>query len=243
MKSKRWFKISRLILKNKHFISQYLAEFIGTFFLVFFGCGAIILSETMSGYDASFIPIIFGGTVSIMIYAVGHISGAHFNPAVTLAFFALKLFPAKKLMGYLGAQFFGAFFASTIHYFIWGNGHSFGVTSFSTSIEMAFILEVLLSFILMFVIVSVATDSRAVGELAGIAIGSTVALCAFVGGPLTGASMNPARSLAPAVLSGEMNSIYLYLIAPCVGAISGAFVYHWIRCQKENVTDERHGCC
>ena len=228
-------------IKNKK--SLYLAEFIGTFFLVFFGCGSMILAETSAGHDSSFIPIIWGGVVSIMIYSVGHISGAHFNPAVTFAFWMIKKFPRDRLIGYLLSQFSGAIFASMIHIFIWGESHSFGATSFNITMEAAFVVEVILSFILMFVIVSVATDSRAVGELAGIAIGTTVALCAFVGGPLTKASMNPARSLGPALISGQVDQLWLYFIAPLLGAILGALTYQFIRCENKSKASSKEGSC
>lgn len=222
---------------------QYIAEFIGTFFLVFFGCGSMILAELNPTYNGSFIPVVFGGAVSIMIYATGHISGAHFNPAVTLAFWVAKRFPAKRIPGYLLAQVSGAILASTFHKIIWSGDHSLGGTALSTSLASGFLVEVVLSFALMFVIISVATDSRAVGELAGIAIGTTVALCAFVGGPLTNASMNPARTLGPAILSMNFTHLWLYFTAPVIGTILGAKTYEWIRCYQESNDEEKHGCC
>lgn len=225
----------------KHW-QQYLAELIGTFFLVFFGCGAMILSELGHGTIAPSIPIVFGGAVSIMIYATGHISGAHFNPAVTLSFFLCKKFPKEKILGYLSAQIVGATLASFIHFLIWGANHQFGGTQLGVSVGTGFLVEFILSFVLMFVIMSVATDSRAVGELAGIAIGTTVALCAFVGGPLTNASMNPARSIGPAILSGSIDNLWLYILAPILGAALGALTYDKIRCLNEPDEDS-HGCC
>ena len=231
------------VKNTNHEISQYLAEFIGTFFLVFFGCGAVITSQLRPDiFNPVFIPIVFGAVVSAMIYAVGHISGAHFNPAVTISFFILKRFPTKRLPGYIMAQVLGALLASSIHLLIWTSlGHGFGVTSVSGTLMSACILEFILSFVLMFVITSVATDSRAVGELAGLAIGLTVMICAFVGGPFTGASMNPARSIGPAVISGNTLNLSLYIIVPIIGAALGALAYEWIRCHKE--TDGEHGCC
>lgn len=229
-------------MKIKHEMSQYIAEFIGSFFLIFFGCGSMILAETQSAYQGGFVPLIWGGAVSIMIYSVGHISGAHFNPAVTLAFWVIKRFPAKRVPGYLVFQVLGALLASAVHMIVFGQGHGFGATEMSVALQGAFLVEVILSFALMFVIVGVATDSRAVGELAGIAIGSTVALCAFVGGPLTNASMNPARSIAPALFSGTMNDLWVYLLAPVIGTVLGAKTYEWIRCYKQ-ASDESHGCC
>lgn len=229
-------------MSSKHHLPQYVAEFIGTFFLVFLGCGSIILAETVSGYNASLVPFIWGGSVSLMIYAVGHISGAHFNPAVTIGFWSIGRFPRHKIFGYIFSQFAGAILASSFHMLIWGGEHSFGATSFTTTFFIGFFIEIILSFLLMFVIASVATDSRAVGELAGIAIGTSIALAAFVGGPLTNASMNPARSLGPATLSGDFSSLWPYLLAPVIGTVLGGKVYEWIRCQRE-VKDDSHGCC
>ncbi len=229
-------------MEIKHNKSQYIAEFIGSFFLVFFGCGSMVLAEINPAYNGSLVPFVWGGAVSIMIYAVGHISGAHFNPAVTLAFWSVKRFPAKRIFGYVTFQILGALAASVTHLIIWGSEHKFGAPSVSITLGGGFLVEVILSFALMFVIISVATDSRAVGELAGIAIGSTVALCAFVGGPICGASMNPARSIGPAILAGEFSLLWLYVLAPILGAILGAKVYEWIRCQKES-SEDGHGCC
>ena len=213
---------------NTH-MSHYIAELIGTFFMVFFGCGSMILAQVDSSYNGAFIPLIWGGAVSTMIYAVGHLSGAHFNPAVTLAFWSVKRFPKNKVLGYLIAQISGAFLASCVHWILWKNTHQFGATQLQTSLEGGILIEVIMSFALMFVIMSVATDSRATGELAGIAIGSTVALCAFVGGPLTSASMNPARSLGPAVMLNDLTHLWIYLIFPILGTCLGAHIYEWIR--------------
>lgn len=207
-------------MHTKHVFSLYAAEFLGTFFLVF-----------------------FGSAVAIMIYAVGHISGAHFNPAVTAAFWLTGRFPAIRVPGYVLAQSLGALLASSTHAVLWGWDHSFGVTDFSGGVGTGALMEFILSFALMFVIASVATDSRAVGELAGIAIGATVAVCAFVGGPLTGASMNPARSLGPALLAGNLTHLWLYLTIPFLGTFAGALIYDRIRCDRQPRADEDSGCC
>ena len=221
----------------------FISEFIGTFFMVLFGCGAIILSELDPNFPGEFIPVIFGGVVSVMIYAVGHISGAHFNPAVTIAFWSVGRFPGNRVLGYISFQCLGALAASLVHQLIFSSIHGFGKTVVTTSIGAGFLVEILITFCLMFVIISVATDSRAVGELAGIAIGSTVAVCAFFGGPLTGASMNPARSLGPSLLSMDFSFLWVYLTATVIGAVGGAKIYEWIRCQKEEGSEDTHGCC
>jgi len=222
-------------------ISQYVAEFIGTFFLVLFACGAMILAS-LDITPGFVVPIIFGGTISIMIYAVGHISGAHFNPAVTIAFCVARHFPLKKVPFYILAQVLGASLASYLHYLRFGPlNHNFGATTLAVSLPLGIGVEFILSFVLMFVIISVATDTRAVGELAGIAIGLTVALCAFVGGPDTGASMNPARSFGPALLSGTLAGSWMYFIVPILGTVTGALVYEKIRC--EYASESGHGCC
>ena len=228
----------------KNYVSKYLAEAIGTFFLVFFGCGSMILAQVDQTFSSGFIPIIFGGAVSIMIYATGHISGAHFNPAVTIGFWSVGRFPLKRVPGYIISQIVGATLASFIHKIIFGSAHDFGATIIKNSLSSGFLVEVILSFSLMFVIISVATDSRAVGELAGMAIGSTVAVCAFVGGPITKASMNPARTLGPDILNMNFSQTWIYLAAPIIGTILGAKVYEWIRCHQEDTEPKGPtGCC
>jgi len=229
---------------SKSFIKQCLAEFIGTFALVFAGCGAIIIHQLYPQEMVGFaIPLVFGAVISVMIYAVGHISGAHFNPAVTIAFSISRHFPPRKVIGYISAQLLGALFASFLHWLFFKNlTHNFGVTQAFLPDFSAICFEIILTFFLMFVIISVATDTRAVGEMAGLAIGTTVMMCAFFGGPLTGASMNPARSIAPALFSGEFTGLWIYILGPIVGAIIGAMVYTWIRCEDDK-KDSAEGCC
>ena len=206
------------------------AEFIGTFALVFFGCGSMILHELNPDViSPDSIPIIFGGIIAVMIYALGHISGAHFNPAVSIAFYSVGLVDIKKVMLFIPSQILGAVLASLAHCFFFGNSHGFGMTINKLSFVGGSSFEVLMSFFLMLTIMGVATDSRATKSMAGIAIGSVVAICSFVGGPFTGASMNPARSLGPAFLSGDFSNIIIYIIMPVLGTISGSIFYNYIK--------------
>lgn len=213
-----------------------LAEFIGTFVLVFAGCGAVAISQldhSIIGHIG--ISVTFGLAIMCMIYAVGHISGAHFNPAVTISFTLNRHFPSILLAPYIVAQCLGAILASFLLYYSLNpifQTHmpqtllNIGVTApFIESVWLALVWEFVLTFILMYVITAVATDSRAVGEMAGLAIGGTVCLASLFGGPITGASMNPARSLGPALVSSQWQYFYIYVIAPVLGAITGGYVY------------------
>jgi aquaporin NIP len=219
-------------------VRKVLAEFIGTFAMVFVGCGAIMVSERFPGTVApGAVPVVFGLVVAAMIYSVGHISGAHFNPAVTLAFAVGKHFPGRQLLGYWAGQFLGAITASMLLSVLLPIGVTFGATVPNVGIWQAIGMEVTLSFFLMFVIVSVATDTRAVGTMAGSAIGATVMLAAFMGGPVTGASMNPARSLAPALLQGQVGVVWVYFVGPAAGAVLAALVYNYLRGDRQDLLD------
>ncbi len=165
----------------------------------------------------------------VMIYAVGHISGAHFNPAVSFAFALTRHFPWPRVAGYWAAQATGALLAAAILRGSLGDIAHVGATLPAGSQRQSFLWEVVLTFFLMFVIIAVATDTRAVGEAAAIAIGGTVGLDAMFGGPISGASMNPARSLGPAVVSGDLHALWLYLTAPLLGAALGALAYQFVR--------------
>jgi aquaporin NIP len=220
------------------------AEMIGTFALVFAGCGAIVVQSETGALGHSGVALCFGIVVAVMIYATGHISGAHFNPAVTLAFAALGRMPRAQVWAYVLGQLVAASIAAALLRAVFGaagDAVHLGATLPSGSLLQAFVLEVVLTFFLMFVITSVATDARAVGELAGLAIGGTVALCALFGGPITGASMNPARSLGPALVAGHFDALWLYFAAPIVGALLGAFAYERVRCAGDR--GEASGCC
>jgi aquaporin NIP len=218
-----------------------LAECIGTFAILFFGCGAIMAAERFGTIPVFAIPLIFGAVVATMIYTVGHISGAHFNPAVTLAFAVTRHFPARQVIPYWLAQFIGGVAAMSLLYVLMPEGAVYGATIPSVGMGVAFLWETLLSAFLMFVIIAVATDTRAEGMMAGIAIGTIVALCSYVGGPLTGASMNPVRSLAPALYQDSLGIIWLYMTAPFIGTVAGAFLYQLMRCDK--APSDAKGCC
>ena len=205
------------------------AEAIGTFALVFAGAGAIMVDAKQGGLGHVGVAITFGLVIMAMIYAVGHISGAHFNPAVTFAFALSRHFPWPRVALYWTAQLAGALFAALIMRGSLGEIANVGATLPSGSNRQAFLWEVLLTFFLMFVIMAVATDSRAVGEAAAIAIGGTIGLDAMFGGPITGASMNPARSFGPAIAAAEFSSLWVYLLAPLVGAALGAIAYQFVR--------------
>lgn len=207
-----------------------LAEAIGTYGLVFAGTGAVTINAETSGAVTHIgIGLTFGLIVMAMIYATGHISGAHLNPAVTLAFTAARHFPVRLVPGYLVAQLAGAILASLTLRAMFGEAGLLGTTLPRGSDRQSLLLELVLTFFLMFVIMAVATDVRAVGQAAAIAIGGTVGLEALFAGPISGASMNPARSLAPALVSGTWHSQWLYLVGPIVGAVIGALVYRALR--------------
>lgn len=210
------------------------AEFIGTFALVFAGAGAIMVDATTGALGHVGVAISFGLVIMVMIYAVGHVSGAHFNPAVTLAFALTRHFPWPRLVGYWAAQVLGALVAAAILRGSLGDVAHVGATLPSGSQRQSFLWEVVLTFFLMFVIMAVATDTRAVGEAAAIAIGGTVGLDAMFGGPISGASMNPARSVGPAFVSGDLHALWIYVAAPLTGAMLGALIYRFLRSQPEN---------
>jgi MIP family channel proteins len=205
------------------------AELIGTFALVFAGAGAIMVDDKTHQLGHVGVAIVFGLVIMVMIYAVGHISGAHFNPAVSFAFALTRHFPWTRLIGYWAAQVSGALLAAAILRGSLGDRAHVGATLPAGTQVQAFLWEAVLTFFLMFVIMGVATDTRAVGEAAAIAIGGTVGLDAMFGGPVTGASMNPARSLGPALVSGDLHALWLYLAAPLLGAAVGGLAYQVLR--------------
>jgi MIP family channel proteins len=213
-----------------------LAEFIGTFALVFAGCGAIMVDAKTGQLGHVGVAISFGLVIMAMIYAVGHISGAHFNPAVSLAFALTRHFPWPRVGAYWVAQLAGALAAAAVLRGSLGNIAHVGATLPSGSQGQSFLWELVLTFFLMFVIMAVATDTRAVGEAAAIAIGGTVGLDAMFGGPISGASMNPARSAGPAIISGDLHALWLYIAAPILGAAFAAAIYQLLRREPTSVT-------
>jgi MIP family channel proteins len=182
------------------------------------------------------VAITFGLVIMAMIYAVGHISGAHFNPAVSFAFALSRHFPWSRTLGYWSAQLAGALTAAAILRGSLGNIAHAGATLPSGSQGQSFLWELVMSFFLMFVIMAVATDTRAVGEAAAIAIGGTVGLDAMFGGPISGASMNPARSTGPALVSGDLHALWLYILAPIIGASLAAITYQFLRTEPSQAT-------
>jgi aquaporin NIP len=206
-----------------------VAEAIGTFALVFAGAGAVMVDAKTHALGHVGVAITFGLVIMAMIYAVGHISGAHFNAAVTFAFALTRHFPWRHAVGYWLAQFVGAVVAAALLRGSLGNIAHVGATLPSGSQGQSFLWELVMSAFLMFVILSVATDTRAVGEAAAIAIGGTIGLDAMFGGPISGASMNPVRSLGPALVSGELHALWLYIVAPLAGASLGGLAYQFVR--------------
>ncbi|HLP54777.1 MAG TPA: aquaporin [Fluviicola sp.] len=219
-------------------MKKYLAEIIGTFALVFCGTGAIITNQESHGVITHVgIAITFGLIVSAMIYTVGDISGAHLNPAVTIAFWVSGSFPVRHVFPYILSQATGAFLASFVLKFLFPLNSTLGATLPAGSAMQSFVLELILTFILMFVILHVAKGSKEQGMFAGIAIGGVVLLEAMFAGPICGASMNPIRSLSPAVVSGHTEHLWVYLSAPVSGAILA--VGCWMVLQKDGHKNAR----
>lgn len=202
-------------------MKNYAAEAIGTFCLVFAGTGAIVINDISGGIVSHVgIALTFGLVVMAMIYAVGDASGAHLNPAVTIGFWIAKRFPIGSVIPYIASQVIGAFAASGLLWALFAH-QTLGTTEPTGSAWQSFILEIVLTAILMFVILGVATGVKEKGVLAGVAIGGVIAFEALFAGPISGASMNPARSLAPAIVSGHLSHVWIYLAAPIIGGAIG----------------------
>ena len=196
------------------------AEGLGTFTLVFAGCGAIVINQVSGGAITHVgIALTFGLVVMAMIHTFGDVSGAHLNPAVTTAFAAARRFPWRDVPGYIGSQLAGAFAAAGLLRLLFPAHPNLGATLPAGSAAQSFILETVLTFVLMLTILSVSTGAKEKGITAGIAIGGVIALEAMFAGPICGASMNPARSLAPALVGGHLEHLWIYLAAPLLGAL------------------------
>lgn len=208
-----------------------LAEGLAAFALVFAGCGAIIADDVYGGaLGVVGVAMVFGLVIMAMVYATGHLSGAHINPAVTVAFTLTRHFPPREAVAYIVAQLVGASAAALALLAVWPDKPAeLGATVPTVGVGSALVYETLLTGFLMFVIMAVATDTRAVGAAAAIAIGGVIGLDALFGGPVTGASMNPARSFGPALASGTWTDFWVYLAGPLLGAVGGAFAYQAVR--------------
>jgi aquaporin Z len=216
-------------------VKKLAAEFVGTFALVFAGTGAIVVNDASGGAVTHVgVALTFGLVVLAMIYAVGDVSGAHLNPAVTAGFVASRRLGARQAVPYVASQLVGALLASLSLRAMFPSHATLGATLPAGTDVQSFILETVLTAMLMFVILSVSTGPKEKGVMAGIAVGAVVALEALFGGPVSGASMNPARSVAPALVAVRLDSLWVYLTAPVLGALVGVAA---CRCVQEE------GCC
>ncbi|GFY86730.1 NOD26-like intrinsic protein 4;1 [Actinidia rufa] len=208
-----------------------IAEVIGTYFVIFAGCGAVAVNKLYGG-TVTFpgICVTWGLIVMVMVYTVGHISGAHFNPTVTLTFAVFRRLPWWEVPLYILAQLGGSILASgTLSLLLDVTREAYFGTVPAGSNVQSLVIEIIITFLLMFVISGVSTDNRAIGELGGIAVGMTIMLNVFVAGPVSGASMNPARSIGPAIVKHVYNGLWVYIVGPLVGGLAGGFAYNLIR--------------
>jgi aquaporin Z len=209
---------------------NYISEVIGTFFLIFAGCGAMVVN-TYSGGALGHVGVAmtWGLIVMVIIYTIGDISGAHLNPAVTLGFWIAKRFKGKEVLPYIVAQTIGAFLASFTLKFMFPLDDTLGASLPSSTWEQSFIMELILTFLLMYVILNVSSGAKEKGIMAGTAIGATVGLEAMFAGPVCGASMNPIRSIAPALVSGHTEYLWAYIISTILGAVLAVYIFKFTR--------------
>jgi len=210
-------------------MKKYWAELIGTFILVFSGTGAIVINELYGSVTHLGVGLTFGLVVMVIIYSIGEISGAHINPAVSIAFWVAKRMNGKEVLPYILFQILGAFLASFTIKMLFPESNLLGATLPADNWEQSFILEFILTFILMFVILQVSSGSKETGIMAAITIGAVVGLEAIFAGPVCGASMNPARSIAPAVMAGHLTHLWLYIVATTLGAVASVGAYRLIK--------------
>lgn len=216
-----------------------LAEAIGTFVLLFVGTGTVIVNDiTAGGLGVSGIALGWGLVVAAMIYAIGDISGAHINPAVTIAFWVAKRFEGRKVVPYIASQCIGAIAASSLLRLMYPLQETLGATVPLGSATQSFVLEVALTAILMFVVLNVTVGAKEKGITAGLAIGGVISFEVLCGGPISGASMNPARSLAPALIAGPLEPLWIYLTAPIIGALLAVPISHYLRSEPPVVVKE-----
>ncbi|CAL9043006.1 aquaporin NIP2-1 [Musa acuminata AAA Group] len=217
-----------------------VSEMIATYLLVFVTCGAGALNKNNPGVVSQLGQSVAGGLiVTVMIYAVGHISGAHMNPAVTLAFAVARHFPWIQVPFYMLAQIAGSTTASYILRELLDPIHDLGTTTPSHTAAKALVTEIVVTFNMMFVTAAVATDTKAVGELAGLAVGSAVCITSILAGPISGGSMNPARTLGPALASNKFDSLWVYFVGPPVGTVAGALAYSFIRLDEHSLSSQK----
>lgn len=208
---------------------KFAAETFGTFCLVFSGTGAIVINELSGGAITHVgIALTFGLIVLVMVYSLGDVSGCHLNPAVTLGFFAARRFEGRLVVPYLASQLVGAVLASASLRLMFASSRTLGSTNPVGEWATSWGLEFFLTLMLMFVVLSVSTGSREQGAFAGVAVGALIALEALFAGPISGASMNPARSFAPALVSGKLEFVWIYLTAPVLGSLVGVLVHRLI---------------
>ena len=210
-------------------MKKYWAEFLGTFMMVFAGTGAIVINDLYGSVSHLGIGLTFGLVVMAVIYCIGSISGAHINPAVSIAFWVAKRFETKEVLPYIAFQLLGAFLASLSLKVMFPAHEFLGATIPVDTWQQSFVLEFILTFILMFVILLLSQGSKEVGVMTGLVIGSVVAFEAIFAGPVSGASMNPARSIAPAVVSGHLTHLWLYVVATTLGAITSVYAVKLIK--------------
>lgn len=217
---------------------RYLAEVIGTFALVFAGTGAIVVNDvTHQSITHVGVALTWGMIVMALIYALGDKSGAHLNPAVTIGFWTARQFDGKQVIPYIIAQLIGAIAASATLRVLFLEHNTLGATLPAGAWWQSFVLEVILTFLLMFIILNVATGAKEKGIMAGAAIGATVGLEAMFAGPICGASMNPARSIAPALVSGQLQHLWIYIVATIAGAVLAVFAYQFVQLETDSDTE------
>ncbi|CAN4079897.1 unnamed protein product [Withania somnifera] len=219
-------------------VQKLIAEVLGTYFVIFAGCGSVVVNKLYGNVTFPGICVTWGLIVMVMVYTLGHVSGAHFNPAVTITFTIFGRQPWKEAPLYIIAQFIGAILASgTLALMFDVTPQAYFGTVPAGSNAQSLSIEIIISFLLMFVICGVATDERAMGQFGGLAVGMTITLNVFVAGPISGASMNPARSIGPAIVKHVYKGLWVYVVGPIVGTIAGAFVYNFIRSTNKPLSE------